>query len=282
VQSRDATGFSDDIRDYELAVIDHSAKDTDRVTVVPKSILTANVGSTEAISHPDLPFKIRVLQWLPNSRLRDPKSGETNPATAGIGSKYIAESISQATGVGEDAAKVDYPSAYIELFAKDSGKSLGTYLTSLRFLDGQTRFIEQPVDVDGHTYDIVLRFQRIYHPFSLALKKFSFDRYTGTNTAKNYSSLVEFKDPARNIDREVLIWMNNPLRYAGLTFYQYQMDSNELAANKGMSTLQVVRNPSWQVPYIGCIVVGLGMAFQFLYHLIRFVRKRTSPPPLAA
>ena len=57
------------------------------------------------------------------------------------------------------------------------------------------------VDVNGHTYDIALRFQRIYHPFTLSLKKFSFDRYTGTHTAKNYSSLVQFKNP-ENLAKE--------------------------------------------------------------------------------
>jgi hypothetical protein len=38
--------------------------------------------------------------------------------------------------------------------------------------------------------------------------------------------------------------------------------------------LQVVRNPSWLTPYIGCAMVGAGLVIQFLYHLIGFVSKR--------
>jgi ABC-type transport system involved in cytochrome c biogenesis permease subunit len=264
------TGYSDDIRGYELAVTDHSPADTDRITVVPASLLAANVGQREPIEHPDLPFKIRVHQWLPNSQLRNPKSGETNPATTGLGTRHVAENAPTATGVGEDASRVDYPSAYIELFAKDTDKSLGTYLTSLKFLDSQTHFIEQPVDVNGHTYDIALRFQRIYHPFTLSLKKFSFDRYTGTHTAKNYSSLVQFKDPDRNIDREVLIWMNNPLRYEGTTFYQQSFDE----ATEKTTVLQVVSNASWMTPYAACMLVAIGMLAHFGTILFRFLRRR--------
>jgi ABC-type transport system involved in cytochrome c biogenesis permease subunit len=263
-------GYSDDIRSYELAVTDHSPSKTDHVTVVPASLLADNVGESAAIEHPELPFKIRVHQWLPNSQLRAPKTGESNPATAGLGTKYIAENARQTTGVGEDASKVDYPAAYMEFVAKDTGKSLGTYLTSLRFLGDDSHFIEQPVDVDGHQYHVALRFKRVYHPYTLSLKKFSFDRYTGTNTAKNYSSLVEFNDPDRNIKREALIWMNNPLRYEGTTFYQQSFDE----ATEKATVLQVVNNPSWMTPYAACMLVAIGMIAHFGAILVRFLRRR--------
>jgi hypothetical protein len=65
--------------------------------------------------------------------------------------------------------------------------------------------------------------------------------------------------------------MNNPLRYAGLTFYQYQMDSE-----RNTSVLQVVRNPSWLMPYIACIMMGLGLVIQFGLHLVGFVGQRSA------
>jgi hypothetical protein len=42
----------------------------------------------------------------------------------------------------------------------------------------------------------------------------------------------------------------------------------------GRSGLQVVRNPSWLVPYLSCLLVGVGLIGQFLYHLIGFITKR--------
>jgi ABC-type transport system involved in cytochrome c biogenesis permease subunit len=159
------------------------------------------------------------------------------------------------------------------LFSKPDGKSLGTYLVSQLFIDDDFQTINQPVDVNGHAYDLSLRFKRLYHPYSLTLKKFDLTHYVGTTTAKNYSSLVDFQDPRFHVNREVAIWMNNPLRYAGTTFYQqsYNTDAN----GKPVGTiLQVVTNPSWMTPYVACMLVAIGMLAHFGTMLIRFLRRR--------
>jgi len=256
--------YSDDIRTTELAIIDRSEPEHDRVTVVPASLLIANVRTSEPIDHPDLPFKIRVHRWLQNSRLRDAGAGDDNPATAGFGKRHVAEPVAAATGVGENAQTVDAPSAYVEFLSKKTGQSLGTYLTSLLLID-------QPIEVDGKNYDVSLRFKRIYHPYSLTLKNFSFRRYTGTNTPKSYESHVVFRDPRHNIDREVLIWMNNPLRYSGTTFYQADFDKE----TERTTVLQVVKNPSWMTPYVSCMLVATGMLAHFGSMLVRFLRRRS-------
>jgi len=67
----------------------------------------------------------------------------------------------------------------------------------------------------------------------------------------------------------VLISMNNPLRYDGMTFYQ-----QSFANNDNTSILQVVRNPSWLLPYVACILMGLGLLVQFGIHLFGFFAKR--------
>jgi hypothetical protein len=36
------------------------------------------------------------------------------------------------------------------------------------------------------------------------------------------------------------------------------------------SILEVVRNPSWRIPYIACAMMAVGMIFQFLLSLTRF------------
>jgi hypothetical protein len=188
--------YSDDNRSTELSIIDRADPDEDRVTVVPASLLVANVGDDQPIDHPELPFKVQVHRWVENSRVRAPAASEANVATAGVGKQVIAEETQKAAGVGKRAKFVDVPAAYVELFSKESGGSLGTYLASPHLED-------QAVEVDGKKYDLALRFKRIHHPYTLTLKDFRFDRYTGTNTAKNYSSLVELKDPRHNIDREI-------------------------------------------------------------------------------
>ncbi|HEY3394181.1 MAG TPA: cytochrome c biogenesis protein CcsA, partial [Lacipirellulaceae bacterium] len=255
--------FSDDNRSVELSIVDRSDADEDRVTVIPASLLQANVGDDDPVEDPQLPFKVQVHRWLENSKMRAPAAGEGNSATAGFGTQVVAEEAQKATGVGQRAKIVDVPAAYVELFSKDSGKSLGTYLASPHLDD-------QAVEVDGKKYDLALRFKRIHFPYTLTLKDFRFDRYTGTNTAKNYSSLVKLRDPRHNIDREMLIRMNNPLRYDGVTFYQSDFDPE----TEQMTVLSVVDNPSWMAPYVACMLVATGMLAHFGVILVRFLLRR--------
>jgi len=65
--------------------------------------------------------------------------------------------------------------------------------------------------------------------------------------------------------------MNNPLRYAGLTYYQAGFENNDRT-----SILQVVRNPNWILPYIACLMMGLGLLIQFGIHLVNFSRQRSA------
>ena len=68
--------------------------------------------------------------------------------------------------------------------------------------------------------------------------------------------------------RRALVYMNTPLRHGGKTFYQYQMNKSE-----DYTVFQVVRNPSWLVPYLACVLVSIGLLWQFSFHLIRFLTK---------
>lgn len=262
IDEGNSASYSSDIRTTELAVVDKSGDQTDHVTVIPQELLVDNVGQQARIEDSQLPFTISALRWLPNSRIKAPAPGATNPATAGTGRQFVAEEVRASTGTDRDQA-VDFPSLYAQLFDKATGKSLGVYLFSA--LDN-----EQPIEVDGKSYYVSLRFKRLNYPFALHLKDFRFDRYTGTNTAKNYSSLVQIVDPSHNVDRELLIRMNNPLRYAGLTFYQQSFDE----ATERTTVLQVMRNPGWMMPYVACMLVATGMLAHFGVVLVRFLRRR--------
>ena len=135
----------------------------------------------------------------------------------------------------------------------------------------------QAIEVNGKKFTFLMRPERIYHPFSLTLLKATHTVYPGTDIPKDFRSRVLLNNPQTGEKREVEISMNHPLRYAGLTFYQYQMDAGQTAQQAGRtpsSVLQVVRNPSWLTPYIGCAMVGLGLVIQFMYHLVGFVSKR--------
>jgi hypothetical protein len=127
----------------------------------------------------------------------------------------------------------------------------------------------QSVTFQGHTYELRLRSARHYFPFSVTLLKFSHDRYPGTDIPKNFSSRIRLQTPDTRVDREVLIYMNNPLRYGGLAFYQAGFENNDRT-----TILQVVRNPSWLLPYVSCVLMFVGLVIQFAIHLTGFIRQR--------
>ena len=65
--------------------------------------------------------------------------------------------------------------------------------------------------------------------------------------------------------------MNHPLRHGGFTFYQSSFKNND-----STTVLQVVRNPSWLIPYIACTMVFLGLALQFGLSLHQHMSKRAT------
>jgi hypothetical protein len=101
---------------------------------------------------------------------------------------------------------------------------------------------------------LLLRQERYYLPFSIHLIEFRHDKYPGTDIPKNFSSRVRLQNLENREDREVRIFMNNPLRYAGETFYQASFDPDDHG-----SVLQVVHNPSWLTPYLSCVLVAIGL-----------------------
>ena len=155
------------------------------------------------------------------------------------------------------------PAALIKVSKGD--KELGKWLVTC------SSDFQQLLKVDGKTWKFILRPQRNYLDFQLSLVDLKWEKYQGTEIPKNFQSrvIVEDADESRTVD----IYMNNPLRKGGQTFYQYQMNQNQLGAT-AQTVLQVVKNPSWLTAYIGCLIVALGLIYQFLYHLVGFARKR--------
>ena len=164
-----------------------------------------------------------------------------------------------------DMESRNVPAAVVEL--SGASGSLGTWLLS-------PLLNEQTIEYGGTKWRLVLRFERAYNPYSIKLLKTTHEVYAGTDTPKDFRSRLLIDHPAKNEQREAEVFMNAPLRYEGLTYFQYQMGRDELDTSRGTSALQVVKNPSWFSPYFGCALVGYGMLRHFLLHLTRFIRKR--------
>ncbi|HUL52657.1 MAG TPA: cytochrome c biogenesis protein ResB [Opitutaceae bacterium] len=250
--------YSESALKTELAILDTTDPKFDSVVAIPESALQA-MGT---LQHPALPFTVRTVLYFPNSvlqmRSRIPNAAPS-PADQGFGPELVA--LPEKITYKPDEQNT--PTVFVELTGAEG--RIGTWLVSTLLVEPQT------FSYQGRSWSLALRPTRYYQPFSISLIKFSHDRYAGTDIPKNFSSRVRLRSEDGRVDREVLIYMNNPLRYGGLTFYQAGFENNDRT-----SILQVVRNPSWAMPYASCALIALGLVIQFGIHLAGFFRKRAA------
>jgi hypothetical protein len=266
LEEGESRNFAESDRYNELAIVDTTDPQSDEVVAIPEEFLARG----EVVQHPKLPFRVATKLYFPNSFLSnrtESADAPPSPATTGIGLR-VAASAAAITSKPEER---NIPSAFIELIGAEG--PINTWMVSTH-----PAMVPQNFSYAGRTWKIALRPQRVYEPFSLTLLKFSHDVYAGTDIPKNFSSRIRLTTPNGHDDREVLIYMNNPLRYAGLTFYQASFEEG----NDKVTILQVVRNPSWLLPYVACGLMTFGLLVQFGIHLFGFVTKRRVSVPSAA
>jgi hypothetical protein len=241
-------------RDLELAVVDHTDPARDEVWSIPASRLLRG----GRIQLPGSPVAIVVHRAYRNSALSNRRPGDPpSPATAGVG---LGVTVRELPPVSRDD-EMNSGAALVEPVA--GGHGYGTWLIS-NALGAPQSFVHE-----GHTYELRMRNLRQYLPYSITLKDFRHDVYPGTDIPKNFSSLVRLDNPATGEARDVLIYMNQPLRYQGKAFYQASFGKNDT-----LSVLQVVQNPGWLLPYISTALVTIGLLVHFAIVLQRSLRRR--------
>lgn len=276
IKEGETANYIDHSQQLELAFTDTSNPDFDTVTVVSGDALKEGA----LIQSGELPFDIRVIRYMVNSNNPQPLQGipenlrNRYPQYEGYGSRlYVAEQpeVSGATGA------VNAPAVDIELLDRQSGESLGRYILSIWFYPNFVNYswdMPTTIRAGGKEFKTYFRFRREYltspsgNPYSIKLLDFVHEKYEGTQMPKDFASQILLINEGDNVERELRIWMNNPLRYARRTFYQ----SGYLPDDSG-TILQVVRNDSWMIPYLACMIVFVGMAGQFVQSLRRYQRR---------
>ncbi|NBW86420.1 MAG: cytochrome C biogenesis protein, partial [Planctomycetia bacterium] len=268
--------------EIELALIDTSDDRDDRVTAISGRLLKARAGG-EPIACGELPFTVRVKEFFPNSTLVRVGPVAPNPASAGLGTRWLA---ADKLPEGGATSKMNIASAYVELLERDSGRSLGTHLVT-QFLNDQAQLFMgsegdecDTVEVAGRPWRLQLRYRREYKPYEVTLDDVRRVDYSASNTPRDYSSYVTFTDPERKTEQKGRIWMNNPVRYRGETFYQSQYSQVDLGGGRTgeMTGLQVVENAGWLIPYLACVLAFWGMLVHFGITFVRFADRLEREP----
>jgi ResB-like family len=249
--------YAESFRRNELAIIDTSDPKSDEVVAIPDSRLARG----DPIQIPQLPFRVVPKDYYPNAALQLRRDVPDAPPPLADRGAFAQQIVATPIPLTYKEDERNQPAADVELVGPDG--PLGTWFVSSALP------MPQHFTYDGRSWKIVMRVTRRYLPYSVTLIKVTNDVYPGTDIPKNFVSRIRLRSDDGRDDREVTIYMNHPLRYRGLTFYQYQMNKAS-----GLSVFQVVGNPSWRIPYIACALVALGLLIQFGLHLVGFAGRR--------
>ena len=246
-----------DPREVEIALVADAADGKQTNVVIPEAMIVSASEGDKPITDKSLPVSVRVDKWMPNSSPL-PRVAQNDP------SRLFWSVQPQPEVTGTQQAE-DRPSAVVTLFKGED--RLGQYTLST-----WDYFTPEPVEVDGKTWRVSLRFKHRPLDYSLQLHDFRHDTFTGSRTARNFSSDLRLATADTATSREAFIKMNQPLRYDGKAFFQSGFFQDPMNRNLG-TILQVADNPGAWVPYLSCVVVTVGLTLHFFASLLRFGRR---------
>ena len=273
LQEGETGKFLRDIRERELAIVIAGENGKDQVVTVPASQLQAaaeaEVDEGRLISLPPdtLPFDLRVRTYYRNSQLRAVLPGDEVSATTGLGTFAFPMKLDPLTGMDDGQ---DMSTVAVDLIDRESGSTIESILVAQDVSETRKVPIAERATVGEDNYDFYMRFERNYRPYEVTLVDTSRTDYVGTNKPQDYRSTLRILNTDTEESEEFTVWMNNPLRYEGETFYQ---TGHQEVGDTEISTISVVRNTGWMLPYIACMIVSFGMFAQFWVTLSRYLGK---------
>ncbi len=114
---------------------------------------------------------------------------------------------------------------------------------------------------DNDWIKVSLQKQKLELPFEFLLTNFKMDTDPGTNNPASYESFVQLFSGNEG-SKNHHIFMNNPLKHAGFTFYQASYFKTE---NSGYgSVLSANYDPGRPIKYLGSLILILGTMWHYL------------------
>lgn len=234
--------YSYDYMKWELSLVKLGAKKDQRIVFPDKAIKTGAILKSEAF-----PGEIKIVKRFTNSQLfHTPFAGDI------IKEMELEKDFEK--NVGALFLELKTPEKLIKLELQ--GDSQNT----------------QNFKIAQEEYFISFKKKRYELPFSVQLVDVNRELHPGTQKAKSYFSKVVVSDSQSQ--RDAKISMNQPLRKGFYTAYQasYGIDSD----GEEFTVLALVKNIQYTLPYIGSIVMSLGLMLHFAMMFFNFYRRETN------
>lgn len=210
------------------------------------------------IATPQFPFKLKALDACNNCKIIKREEAPPTPDQARL--RGMAQFMALQPAPSNPEPEMNMTGVTFMLEGTDINVA-GLYVA----FEG----MPQPIEFQqgGKAYKLIFGREQRLLPFTVAVTAFEKQLHPGTQMARAYSSDVVIKDeeatwPAR-------IEMNKPLRYKGYTLYQ---SSFEETPDGDITVFSVVENQGRIFPYIGTIIVALGL----LLHLLIMMRVKAA------
>lgn len=284
--------YAIDIRAAELAFIDRSDEEFDRIVTLPLEQLvesySQNQGTdkVERIEVPKTDLEIEILQCYVNSKFPSQEDLKNHPSlkaftglksSQGFGSMVVPVPIPPVSGTDQG---VNMASVLVRVFEKGSGKEFGTFWAS-QLRDGRNAPVLQipnVIQTEENKYVMTVWFERTYKDYDVQIGDVQALYYPGTKKPRHFETNFKIVNHQSDQVSQHRIWMNNPLRYGDETFYQ--SDYRDMGDTE-VTGLQLVWNRGWMIPYLCCAMVGVGMLAHFVPNLLKYIDKSSQPRPSA-
>ena len=216
-----------------------------------KHLTDLSPGRTRLFRFPNLPFDLEIGGYLKNAlpvaiTERAPAAGEL----------VTDDGYYLMSRPGEINAEANTAACYTRIVHRDGSKSPPFILAGASFHPFTVKHGEAIFTID-------MRKRLWPMPFTVRLDEFTAEFHPGTmKPAKFVSQITRIEEGS---EAKVTIQMNEPMRYAGLTFFQASYGPPGAGPGQRMySVFEVVRNPADKWPEYSLYVVTFGMLVTFL------------------
>ena len=243
----ESTNVSVTYHDWELSIWESEINNQKKVFAYDAKTFNPGVSLPE--------FQLMVKNYYPNA------SAFTNSNPQNI---TILNS-SHITGFADQRVKIEpeknIPGLILETQGIKDNPLLMLYGAEIKPTAFQSR---------GKTYFAQLRRKHYQLPFTITLKDFQKELHPGTDIARSYKSSVIVEHDG--VNREALIYMNNPLTSRDFILFQASYSVDEMG--REASTFAVVQNKGRILPYISSLLTFAGLATHFLMMALKRKKKQ--------
>ncbi len=214
-------------------------------------------GNVRTFQIPDVPFDLQITRWHVNAK---PVSVNERAPAAG---EPVAEGYYLVEQKGEINAEANTAGCYARIVQAD-----GT--TTPPFILAGASFHPFTYRHEDRVFTIDMRKRLWPMPFKVRLDEFTAEFHPGTaRPAKFVSEITRIEDGQQ---APVTIQMNEPMRHAGLTFFQASYGPPGAGPGQPMySVFEIVKNPADKWPEYSLYVVSFGLLVHFLMKLSAFL-----------